>query len=238
MDSLNHQMMGYDRAVSMFSPDGRLLQVEYAKKTVKQGSVTVGMICSDGIVLVAQKRLPSKLILPESVEKIYQIDNHMAATFAGITSDARVLIERSQVKAQQHKVQYETDADVISIVKDISDLKQYTTQSGGLRPFGASLIIGGIDVDGPKIYVTDPTGIYFRYNAVAIGAEDTKVTEVLESEYKSEINCADGIKLAIKAIKSTTEEELDENNIDAVFIKTEDPKFTEVEKSKIKSYLK
>ncbi len=238
MEPLNHQMMGYDRAVSMFSPDGRLLQVEYAKKTVKQGSVTVGMVCSDGVVLVALKRLPSKLVIPESVEKIYQIDNHMAATFSGITSDARVLVERSQIKAQQHKIQYDTPADVISVVKDVSDLKQYTTQSGALRPFGTALIIGGVDVDGPKIFVTDPTGIYFQYKAVAIGGDSEKVEEVLNSEYKESLNCKECIEIAIKAIKKSTEDVLTKDNIDAIYIKTEKPLFTLVDKKDIENFLK
>jgi len=233
MEPLNHQMMGYDRAVSMFSPDGRLLQVEYAKKTVKQGSTTMGLVCKEGIVLVAQKKIPNKLIIPESVEKIYQIDGHMGATFAGITSDARILIERAQVKAQQHKITYDTNADVISIVKDISDLKQYTTQSGGLRPFGAALIIAGIDVDGAKIFVTDPTGIFFRYNAVAIGANDTKVEEILEKEYKTNISCDDAIKLAIKALKETSDEDIGSDCIEVAYINNEDKKFTKLKKEDI-----
>lgn len=238
MEPINHQMMGYDRAVSMFSPDGRLLQVEYAKKTVKQGSTTVGIVCKDGIVLVAEKKLPNKLIIPDSVEKIFQIDEHIVATFAGITSDARILIERSQVKAQQHKITYDSPADVISIVKDISDLKQYTTQSGGLRPFGVALIIAGIDLDGPKIYVTDPTGIYFRYNAVAIGANDAKVEEVLEKEYNENIVCEDGIKLALKAFASATEEKLEAKSVDAVIIKTEDKKYVPVTDEEMEKYVK
>ena len=213
--------MGYDRAVSMFSPDGRLLQVEYAKKTVKQGSTAIGLVCNDAVVLVAQKRLPGKLIISSSVEKIYKIDDHLMSTFAGITSDARVLVERSQTKAQQNRVSYDTPVDVISIVKDISDLKQYTTQSGGLRPFGVSLILAGVDVNGPKIYVTDPTGIYFQYNAVAIGENEAKVTEFLEKEFKENLSCDEAIKLAISAIKSSTEEDLKEDSLEIAVVEKE-----------------
>ena len=99
--TMSHQMMGYDRAITMFSPDGRLLQVEYAKKTVRQGSTAIGMVCSDGVLLVTDKRMVDPLIVPESVEKVFQIDDHIGATAAGIVSDARVLIERAQLKAQQ-----------------------------------------------------------------------------------------------------------------------------------------
>src|SRR5512136_2513249 len=107
MQPMPHQLMGYDRAITMFSPDGRLLQVEYAKKTVKQGSTAIGMVCRDGILFVTDKRILDPLIVPEAVEKIYQIDEHIGSTFAGISSDARVLVERAQLRAQQHRVQYD-----------------------------------------------------------------------------------------------------------------------------------
>src|SRR3989338_6044704 len=101
---MSHQAMGYDRTSTMFSPDGRLLQVEYAKKTVKQGTSAIGVVCKDGVVLVADKRIVEKLIVPESVEKVFQVDEHIGATASGIISDGRVLIERSQVLSQQHKI--------------------------------------------------------------------------------------------------------------------------------------
>ena len=107
MQPMPHQLMGYDRAITMFSPDGRLLQVEYAKKTVRQGSTAIGMICSDGALLVADKRVVDSLVVPESVEKIWQIDDHIGATASGILSDARVLIDRAQLRAQQNRVTYE-----------------------------------------------------------------------------------------------------------------------------------
>lgn len=228
MEPLNHQMMGYDRAVSMFSPDGRLLQVEYAKKTVTQGSTTVGIICKEGVVLVAEKKLPSKLIIPHSVEKVFEIDSHIAATFAGITSDARILIDRSQIKAQQHKITYSSPSDIISIVKDISDLKQYTTQSGGLRPFGVALVIGGIDLDGPKLYVTDPTGIYFRYNAVAIGEHDIKVEELLAEKYKESLTITEAIKLAISSLKEASDDTLTKERFDVGYISVKDKQFVKL----------
>ena len=144
MQPMPHQLMGYDRAITMFSPDGRLLHVEYAKKTVRQGSTAIGITCSDGVLLVADKRIVDSLVIPESVEKIFQLDNHIAATASGILSDARVLIERAQMKAQQHNVTYDAPIDTISLVKDICTLKQICTQSGGLRPFGVSTLINGV----------------------------------------------------------------------------------------------
>src|SRR3989339_1719157 len=168
-----HQMMGYDRAITMFSPDGRLLQVEYAKKTVRQGSTAIAMVCTDGLLFVTDKRIIDSLVVPESVEKVWQIDDHIGATASGILSDARVLIERAQLRAQQHKGTYDSPIDVLSIVKDISNLKQFCTQSGGLRPFGVSLLIAGIDDTGANLFETDPTGIYFQYKATVIGEGET-----------------------------------------------------------------
>lgn len=128
MQPAQHQMMGYDRAITMFSPDGRLLQVEYAKKTVKQGSTVIGIKCKDGVLFVADKRIVDELIVAESIEKISKVDDHIAAAAAGILSDARVLVERAQLTAQQHRVTYDHPIDVLSVVKDMCDLKQITTQ--------------------------------------------------------------------------------------------------------------
>src|SRR3989338_2519009 len=183
----NHQMMGYDRTSTMFSPDGRLLQVEYAKKTVRQGSSAIGIVCKEGVLFVADKRIVDSLVVPESVEKIFQIDEHLGATASGILSDARVLVERAQVKAQQHRITYDSPIDTLSVVKEICDLKQICTQSGGLRPFGVSLLIAGIEDHTPRLYETDPTGIFFQYKATAIGEGEVEVEEILHNEYKSEL---------------------------------------------------
>ena len=196
-----HQLMGYDRAITMFSPDGRLLQVEYAKKTVRQGSTAIGVVCSDGVLLVADKRVVDTLVVPESVEKIWQIDDHIGASASGILSDARVLIDRAQLKAQQNRVTYDSEIDTSSIVKDICDLKQVCTQSGGLRPFGVSVLIAGIDDNTPKLFETDPIGIYFQYRATAIGEGEIEVEEILHSEYKQDITIENGLKLCLKALK-------------------------------------
>lgn len=216
---MQHQMMGYDRAITMFSPDGRLLQVEYAKKTVRLGNTAIGMVCKDAVLLVTDKRIVDKLVVPEAIEKVFQIDDHIMATAAGIISDARVLIERSQVKAQQHNVTYDSPIDVLSIVKDVCNLKQMTTQSGGLRPFGVSLLIAGDDEDGLKLFETDPTGIFYQYKATAIGEGEAEVEELLHEEYKDDMSLEDGLKLAIKAIKKVVGDDFKAERVDAAFVK-------------------
>lgn len=230
---MNHQMMGYDRAITMFSPDGRLLQVEYAKKTVKQGSTAIGMVCSDGVVLVTDKRIVDPLVVSESVQKIFQIDAHIAATAAGILSDARVLIERSQLKAQQHRVTFDSPIDTLGIVKDICDLKQICTQSGGLRPFGVSLLIAGIDIDGVHLYETDPTGIFFEYKASVIGEGEQEGEEILHKEYKDGLTIDQGIKLAIKTLQTVLKENFSIDRIDCVCIKKQEKVFTRLTKQKM-----
>ena len=230
---MQHQMMGYDRAITMFSPDGRLLQVEYAKKTVRQGSTAIGMVCSDGILLVADKRVVDSLVVPESVEKIWQIDEHIGAAASGILSDARVLIDRAQLRAQQNRVTYDSEIDTLTVVKDICDLKQICTQSGGLRPFGVSVLVAGIDDSTARLFETDPIGIYFQYKATAIGEGEIEVEEILHSEYKPELKIEDGLKLSLKALKKVLSDNFNVERIEAAYITIAEKKFKRVQRSKI-----
>jgi len=230
-------MMGYDRAITMFSPDGRLLQVEYAKKTVRQGSTAIGMVCRDGVLLVTDKRIVDKLIVADAVEKIWQVDDHIAITAAGILSDARILVERAQVKAQENKVVYDSPIDVLTIVRDIANLKQMCTQSGGLRPFGVSLLIAGVDEDGSKLFETDPTGIYFQYKATAIGEGELEVKAILAKDYKDNMSVEDGLKLAVSALKKVVTDGFEADRIDAVYITTDKKNFEKVSRERIAKVL-
>lgn len=238
MQPMQHQMMGYDRAITMFSPDGRLLQVEYAKKTVRQGSTAIGLVCSDGVLLVADKRIVDPLIVPESVEKIFQIDDHIGATASGILSDARVLIDRAQLKAQQHRVTFDSPVDTVSIVKDICALKQICTQSGGLRPFGVSIIVAGIDVDGPKLFETDPTGIFFQYMATAIGEGETEIEEILAKEYSPKLTVEDGLRLCLFALNKVLDKGFSVERVDAAIVSSDSRKFVRVERAKLEKCLR
>ena len=238
----NKQMidkMGYDRSITMFSPDGRLLQVEYAKKTVRQGSTAIGIACRDGVVLLTDKRITSKLIVPETIEKMFRVDDHIAATAAGLIADARILVDRVQLKAQQHSVTYDSKIDVISIVKDICDLKQICTQSAGLRPFGVSMIVGGVEEDGTvKLFLTEPYGLYFQYKAVAIGEGEAEVMQVLNKKYKPNLSIEDGIKLGLSALKDFLKSEFNFERIDVVYINTSEKRFTKLSDDELKAKIK
>ena len=238
MQPMPHQLMGYDRAITMFSPEGRLLQVEYAKKTVRQGATAIGIVCKDGVVLVTDKRIVDELIVPEATEKIFQIDDHIGATDSGILSDARVLVERAQTKAQQHRVTYDSPIDVLTIVKDICDLKQICTQSAGLRPFGVSVLIAGVDEDGEaRLFETDPTGIFFQYKASVIGEGETDVEETLHKRYKNDMDMEEGLKLAVGALLKSVGDTFNANRLDIVKIPIATKQYTKLHQSEIEKIL-
>ena len=134
----------------------------------------MGMVCKDGVLLLADKRINEQLVVPASIEKVSPIDDHIGATASGIVSDGRILIDIGRVIAQKHRVTYDSPVDTLSLVKHICDIKQYYTQVGGARPFGVSLLIAGVN-DGSDLFVTDPTGIFFQYKATAIGDRDDEI---------------------------------------------------------------
>jgi proteasome alpha subunit len=222
MEDVQHQVMGYDRAAQTFSPDGHILQVEYAEKTVRLGSASIGMVCKDGVVLVSDRRQKDKLVVESSANKIYEIDDHMMVVAAGIVSDARVLIDKARVSAQQHRVTYDSESTTEAIVKELSDVKQQFTQYGGARPFGVALMIAGFNGTA-KLFATDVSGNYLEYRAFAIGENDEKIREKLRQEYRQDLSYEEGIKLALRIFKETQEENFDKNRFDIGII-TKDKK--------------
>ncbi len=229
-----HQMMGYDRASTMFSPDGRLLQVEYAKEAVKQGSTAIGVVCKDGVILIADKRVADKLIVAEAVEKIFQVDKHIGATATGYIMDGRILIERAQLIAQQHQITYSVPIESLTLVKEISDIKQSYTQYGGARPFGVSILFIGVDDDKPILFVTEPTGIFFEYKAAALGEGADAVKEILYKEYSETMSMEDAIKMCIRALKKVLGKDFDARRIDGAFVDVKDKSFQLIDKKKFR----
>ncbi|KHO46914.1 MAG: hypothetical protein QJ16_C0009G0002 [archaeon GW2011_AR1] len=200
---MQHQQMGYDRTATMFSPEGHLLQVEYAEKTVRLGSSSIGMVCSDGVFILADKRNEDTLVVPISAQKVYEIDTHIIGSVAGIISDARVLIDKVQVLAQQHRVTYDSPIEPEIVIKEISNTKQQFTQYGGARPFGVSVMIAGLQDNRGRLYTSDITGNYYEYFSNAIGEDDSKIKEILREKYKKDLTLKKGIEIAIEAMKKT-----------------------------------
>src|SRR5881396_1524712 len=157
--------MAYDRAITVFSPDGRLFQVEYARVAVTRGNTTVGLKFKKGIVLMADKKIGSRLVETSSIEKIFQIDEHVGAATSGLVADARVLVDYARLVAQINKVTYSEKIGVDLLVKRICDYKQNYTQYGGVRPFGTALLVAGVDDLGTHLFETDPSGALVSYKA-------------------------------------------------------------------------
>lgn len=200
--------MAYDRAITVFSPDGRLFQVEYAREAVKRGTTTVGLKYKTGAVLIVDKRITSHLIEPASIEKIFKIDDHIGCATSGLVADARTLIDRARIDAQINEITYNEKIQVKTLVKKICDFKQTYTQYGGVRPFGTALLIAGYDETGPRLFATDPSGALMEYKASSEGAGRNGAMSYLEDHYKEDLTMEEAIDLGIKALHKGTEEQL------------------------------
>ncbi|MFH1393775.1 MAG: archaeal proteasome endopeptidase complex subunit alpha [Candidatus Micrarchaeota archaeon] len=203
----------YDRAITVFSPDGRLFQVEYAKEAVKRGATAIGVTAKDGVALVAFKSIHSKLVIPDSLKKIFEVDHHICVTASGLIADARRLVEVARVDAQRHRITYNEPPTVDTIARSVCDLMQVYTQYGGIRPFGVSLLIAGAD-HRPRLFEAEPSGAMTAYKADSIGANKKEVDDILEANYKETIDLDDAVKLAVTALRETNEEKLQPENIE------------------------
>jgi len=203
--------MAYDRAIVVFSPEGRLYQVEYAYKAVENATTILGIVFKGGVVLSAYKTT-NKLLVPESTEKIIKVDDHIGVGFCGFVADAHSLIEYARIKAQVNKITFNEPISVKSLTKAIAYKKQQYTQVGGIRPFGVSFLVGGID-EKEHLFETDPSGTFREWYGRAVGRGAKTANQMLEKEYRDDMNRDEAIKLSIKIMKAvekkTTLESLD-----------------------------
>ncbi len=227
----------YDRAITVFSPDGRLFQVEYAKEAVRRGATAIGLVCNDGVILVAHKNAQSSLIVPESLKKIFEIDSHIAATASGLIADARRLIDVARVEAQRHRLAYAEPSSVESITKELCDLMQVYTQYGGIRPFGVSLLIAGID-EKPRLFEAEPSGALTGFKACAIGSGKKEVEEFFEKEYKETLGIDEGIALSLKALKKTGDVSIKAENLEITIATAKDKTFRLLTQKEIEKFTK
>jgi len=238
MYPMNRRSSAYDRVSTMFSPDGRLYQVEYASKIVEQGTMGTAIVYDKGVLFGADKKIVSRLILPDSVEKLFKVDDHIGAISSGLVGDARRLVQIARKEAQENKMYYEEKIEVETLVKRLSAVKQLFTQYAGMRPFGVSFIIGGVDDSGKRLFETEPSGALAEYTAIAIGREKKEAMKLFEKDYKENLPLEEGIDLIMRALQKGLDEKekLDVNRLDFALIE-EGTKFERIPKQKLKSIL-
>jgi proteasome alpha subunit len=207
----------YDRAITVFSPDGRLFQVEYAREAVKRGTTAVGITYGGGVLLAVDKNVATTLILPRSIEKIFQVDEHIAVATSGLVADARRLIAEARVISQRNKMAYNEPISTLKLTRSICDIKQAYTQYGGARPFGTALLVAGIN-KGSHLYETDPSGAFTEYTATAIGMGKREVEKVFEDKYKEGLTRDEAVDLALIGLNNVAETRIKKESIDMITI--------------------
>ncbi len=227
---------GYDMTPTMYSPDGRIYQVEYAIETVKRGTLAIGVKCKDGVIIAVEEN-PRALQASNITQKIFQVDKHIWVAAAGYIPDARVQVDNARFFSQSNKLTYDEPVEVETVAKHLADQCHQFTQYSGVRPYGVALIIAGVDQKGGTIYVTDPSGTYVSYAAVAIGASSEEVTEFLEKNYKSDITLEDGVALASAAINLKNDKKDESKHVKMSWVKLDKHVLEKVSQSDIEKFV-
>ena len=221
---------------TMYSPDGRIYQVEYALETVKRGTLAIGVKCNDGVIIAVEEN-PRALQVSNITQKIFQVDKHIGIAAAGYIPDARVQVDSARFFSQSNKLTYDEPIEVETVAKHLADQSHQFTQYSGVRPYGVALIIAGIDQKGGSIYVTDPSGTYVSYAAVSIGENSDAVTEFLEKNYKSDMTLEDGASLAAAAINLKDEKKDGSKHVKMSWIKLDKQIMEKVSDSDVENFV-
>jgi proteasome alpha subunit len=222
----DNQQQAYDRGITIFSPDGRLYQVEYAREAVARGSASVGVRTADGVVLAADRQVRSPLIERDSIEKIHTIDDHVGVASAGHVADARKLVDVARQEAQINRLRYNEPVGVETLTKAITDHVQQYTQTGGARPFGVALLVAGIDDGEPRLFETDPSGTPYEWQATAVGGGRDEIMGHLESEYDPEMDLDSGVGLALEAMAEASDDGIDPAGVHVATADVESEQFS------------
>ncbi|MFP4529734.1 MAG: archaeal proteasome endopeptidase complex subunit alpha [Halodesulfurarchaeum sp.] len=231
------QQQAYDRGITIFSPDGRLYQVEYAREAVKRGTPSVGVRTPEGVVLAVDKRSRSPLMEADSIEKLHKVADHVGIASAGHVADARRLIDFARRRAQVEELRYEEPIDTEVLTKAVTDNIQQYTQMGGVRPFGAALLIGGVSNGEPRLFETDPSGTPNEWKAVAIGADRAEIQEYLEEHWTPDLTLDAGVELALSALAHTRDEPLEAAELAMGAIEAETATYARLAESEIATHL-
>jgi len=231
------QQQAYDRGITIFSPDGRLYQVEYAREAVKRGTPAVGVRTTEGVVLAVDKRSRSPLMEPGSIEKLHKVADHVGIASAGHVADARQLIDFARRRAQVEELRYEEAIDIEVLTKAVTDNIQQYTQMGGVRPFGAALLVGGVSNGEARLFETDPSGTPNEWKAVAIGADRSDLQTYLENNWSEDLSLEEGVDLALEALSLTREEELEPSGLAIAVVETATEAYRELTIEEIETHL-
>lgn len=228
---------GYDRAITVFSPDGRLYQVEYAIETVRRGTIAIGVKCKEGIIIAVEEKA-RKLQVSDVAQKIFQIDDHVGVAAAGYIPDARSQVDNARFFSQSNKMIYDEPVEVETIVKHLADQSQQYTQYAGVRPYGVALILGGVVNNTPELFLTDPSGTFISYDAIAIGSGSDEVTDFLEKTYKDNMSLDEASALAAAGIYLSSDDKDERNHIRMAHIKAETGLYELVNDEQVENYSK
>jgi len=227
----------YDRAITVFSPQGRLYQVEYALETVRSGSTALSVATEHGVVLAVEERMHTKLQSPEFSWKLFQVDEHVGAAASGLNSDARVLVDNARIYGQILRLSYDEEPTVEAIAKRVGDVMQIYTQHAGVRPFGAALLVGGADRVGPRVFYAEPSGLVLEYDAWAIGRGADKAKEYFEEHYSRNLSVSDSVNLALKALIASVDKIDDGWGVRLVTIPADTRKYRQMPQSELEAIL-
>ena len=226
---------GYDMTPTMYSPDGRIYQVEYALETVKRGTLAIGIKSKDGVIIAVEEKARS-LQVSEVTQKIFQIDDHIGAAAAGYIPDARVQVDNARYFSQSNKLTYDEPVEVETVAKHLADQNHQFTQYSGVRPFGVALIIAGVDRKGSNVFIIDPSGTFVSYAAVAIGLGSDEVNDFLEKNYKENMTIEEAASLAIAAINLKSEEKVGVEHIKMSQVKAASKNIEHVSPNDLKKF--
>ncbi len=236
MPGILPEYMGYDRTIAVFSPDGRLFQVEYAKEAVKKGTTSLGIVFKDGVIL-ATVRQTMKLIVPDAIEKLFKIDDHIGIVAAGLLADARVLVNKLMVKAQVNRITYEEPIGIWTLTKALGDRMQLSTLYAGLRPFGVSFLVGGADSTGSHLIEADPSGMLYEWKAYAIGKGATVANKIFRDKHRDSLDEKNTLKLIISIIKKVEKPSNLMKALEIAVVRESDKKFHKLTEEQIKKLL-
>ncbi|MEM4258670.1 MAG: archaeal proteasome endopeptidase complex subunit alpha [Candidatus Thermoplasmatota archaeon] len=218
MESAESSEALYDGASTIFSPDGRLFQVEYAREAIKKGSTTIGLKYKDGVLLITSRFTPSNLIATDDTDKIAQIDDHIGCAFSGLVADARLLVDLARDESQINKIRYDEQMPIKALVDAICELKHLYTQFDGVRPFGVALMIAGVDNTGKHLFLTDPSGAFLEYKAACEGKGSAKVLQYFNTHYTPEFSLSEAVNFAFDALQKSTKKKIGVENLEIAVV--------------------